>query len=93
MPRNKKRLSEQAILSSISPSSLHIELKKSSRGAGTVVSGVMSISEFTDSSVEILSHSGRITLVGESLVVTVLEGRNVEILGKITEVRLGYGKA
>ena len=93
MTWNKKRLAPSDILSSLSPSSFHVELKKSSRGAVAVVSGVMSVSNFTQECVELLSHSGRLTLVGDSLEISVLEGRIIEIFGRITEVRLGYGKA
>ena len=93
MTGNKKRLGFSSILSSISPSSFHIEMKKSSCGAVAVITGVMSISEYTDESIELVAHSGRLWLLGESLGISVLEGRVVEIYGKITEVRLGYGKA
>ena len=93
MTGKRKRLGLSAILSTISPSSFHIEMKKSSRGAVAVISGVMSVSEYTEESVELLSHSGRVMFSGESLGISVLEGRIVEIYGKITEVRLGYGKA
>jgi len=93
MTGNKKRLGISSILSSITPSSFHIEMKKSSRGALAVISGVMSISEYTDQTIELLAHSGRLLILGESLGVSVLEGRVVEVYGKITEVRLGYGKA
>jgi hypothetical protein len=68
-------------------------MKKSSRAAVLVVSGILSIGEYTDSSLELVSHSGRITLLGESLGLSVLEGRVVEIYGRITEVRLGYGRS
>ena len=93
MTGNKKRLKLSAILSTLSPSSFHIEMKKSSRGAVAVVSGVMSVKEYTENTVELLSHSGRAFFYGESLGISVLEGRVVEIYGKITEVRFGYGKA
>ena len=53
----------------------------------------MSIGEYTEESIEILSHSGRIHVLGDSLTVSVLEGRVIEVYGVITEVRLGYGKA
>ena len=92
MTGNKKSLKLSSILSSISVSSFHIEMKKSSRGAVAVVCGVMSIGEYTAQSVELLSHSGRRSLFGESLGISVLEGRVVEIYGRITEVKLSYGK-
>ena len=93
MTGKKKRLRLDSIIASFSPSSFHIEVKKSSRGAFAVISGVMSIGEYTDTNVEIVSHSGRIWVLGESLSISVLEGRVTEIYGKITDLRFGYGKA
>ena len=93
MPGKSKKLRLSSILSSISSSAFRIEIRKSSRGAIAVLSGVMSIGEYTDTTVELLSHSGRLNLIGESLGVSVLEGRVVEVYGKITEVRLTYGRA
>ena len=58
-----------------------------------MISGIMSVTEYTDSSVELVSHSGRIAFIGESLGITVLDGRVVEIYGRITEVRMGYGRS
>ena len=93
MTGNKKTLRLSTILSSISTAALGIEIRKSSRGSVAVVSGVVSISEYTESAVELCSHSGRICFLGEALSISVMEGRVVEIYGRITEVRLGYGKA
>lgn len=93
MTGKRKMLRLSTILSSISSSAFHIEIKKSSRGAVAVVSGVMSIGEYTESMVELLSHSGRMSLVGDSLGISVLEGRVVEVYGRITEVRLSYGRS
>ena len=92
MTGKRKRLSLSAVLSSISPSSFHVEIKKSSRGAVAVVSGVMSVSEYTDTAIELLSHSGRINILGNCLGITVLEGRVVEIFGRIEEVKFSYGR-
>lgn len=89
--RKMTRLS--AILATASRSAFHIEMRKSSRGAVAVVSGVMSVGEYTEECIEILSHSGRVHLRGNSLTISVLEGRVIEVYGVITEVRLGYGKA
>ena len=52
----------------------------------------MSVSEYTESTVELLSHSGRVKIFGEALGISVLEGRVIEVYGRITEVKLGYGK-
>lgn len=93
MTGSKKRLEIKTILSTISEESFHVEIKKSLRGAVAVISGVMGIGEYTEDSILLLSHSGRMTVVGESLGISVLEERTVEIYGRITEVRLGYGKS
>ena len=93
MTGKRKTAVPSAILASVSRSAFHIEIKKSSCGAVAVISGVMSIGEYTDGCIELLSHSGRIRLGGESLAISVLEGRVIEVYGIITEVKLGYGKA
>lgn len=93
MTDKRKMAMLSGILASASRSAFHLEMKKSSRGAVAVISGAMSIGEYTEQSVEILSHSGRIRICGDSLVISVLEGRVIEVYGIITEVKLGYGKA
>lgn len=92
MTGKKKTVGLNSLLTSFSPSSFHIEIKKSSRGAVAVICGVMSVSEYNDSLVELLSHSGRMTLKGESLGISVLEGRVLEVYGRIMEVSFSYGK-
>lgn len=90
---NKKSLGISEILSSVLPSPFYIEMKKTLRGAVAVISGVMSISEYTEGIIELTAHSGRIWILGESLGISVLEGRVIEVYGRITEVKFGYGKA
>lgn len=93
MTGNRKILKLSAVLASLSPSSFQLELKKSSRGAVAVISGVMSVGEYTENSVELLSHSGRMHILGEALGISVMSGRVIEIYGRITEVQLNYGKS
>jgi hypothetical protein len=93
MTDNRKMLRLSTVLASLSPSSFHVEIKKSSRGAVAVITGVMSVGEYTESSIELLSHSGRMNVTGESLGISVLEGRVIEVYGRITEVKLSYGKS
>lgn len=90
---NRKSLGISEIFSSSFPSPFHIEMKKTSRGAVAVISGVMSISEYTAENIELTAHSGRVWILGESLGISVLEGRVIEVYGRITEVKFGYGKA
>ena len=72
---------------------LTLELKKNARGAVLVIGGVVSLSEFSSQKIEVLTHGGRILLSGERLAITTLEGRCVEIYGRITEVRMSYGRS
>ncbi len=92
MTGKRKNIRLEAVLASVRSSPLKIDMQKSSRGAVTVISGIMSISEMSENEIELVSHSGRVVLLGDSLGVTVLENRSVEIYGRITEVRLTYGK-
>ena len=71
---------------------LSLELKKNSRGAVLVIGGVVSLSEFSKERIEVMTHGGRILLAGEKLAITTLEGHCVEIYGRITEVRMSYGR-
>ena len=82
MTGKRKALNLPGIISSLSQGSLNIEIRKSSRGSVAVIMGVMSIGEYTESNIELLSHSGRVGIMGESLSISVLEGRTVEIYGK-----------
>lgn len=92
MTGKQKSIRLEAILASVRASSLKIDMRKSARGAVTVISGVMSIDGMNESEVTLLSHSGRVTVVGDSLGVSVLEDRAVEIYGRIGEVHFSYGK-
>lgn len=92
MTGKQKSIKLAAVLASVRSSSLKLDMKKSSRGAVTVISGVMSIDGMNENEVTLVSHSGRVTLLGDSLGVTVLENRTVEIYGIIREVRMTYGK-
>lgn len=92
MTGKQKTMKFASILSSIKSSPLNIEMKKSSRGAVFVASGIMSVGELSEDSVTLLSHSGRLVLIGDNLGISVFENRIVEVYGKITEVKLSYGK-
>ena len=68
------------------------EIRKTARGAVMTVSGVVSLTEVSDLRISLASHSGRISVVGSSLLISVFEGRTVEICGKIEGVELLYAK-
>ena len=72
--------------------SLEIEIKKSSRGAGMAVFGVIGISELSPSEIVLLSHRGRTTVRGSSLSLVIYDSGIAEVEGRIEGVELGYGK-
>ncbi len=92
MTVEKNRLTplEQILMGS--SSGLSLEIRKTKLGAVAVIQGVLGVEELTDSSVLVLSHSGRIRFIGERLTLSVFSLRTVEIIGKITGVELSYGK-
>lgn len=92
MTGKNKRPDMSEVISTLSLGALHVEMKKSSRGAVAVITGVMSVSEYSETGLILLSHSGRVMIVGEALGISVLEGRVIEVYGKITDMRFSYGK-
>ena len=88
-----RRISMESLLTSLGGKSVSIEMRKNSRGAVAVISGVVSVSEFSDDGIEILTHGGRIFILGEGLGISALEDHALEIYGRIVEVRLTYGRS
>ena len=82
-PKRNKELPSRAF---------HLEACRSAKGMSVIISGVVAISDFTDSEVTLKSHGGRVTLLGKRLSVTVYEGGAVEIVGKTEDIRFSYGK-
>ncbi len=93
MTGKQKRPRLNLLLPSLNISPFHLEMKKSSKGAAAVISGIMSIIDYSEERITLLTHSGRVSLSGEYLTVTVLENRIIEIYGIIEGVQLFYGKA
>lgn len=93
MTGRHRGFSIDSILSSLGTRSLGLELKKSAKGAVAVISSVVSVSEFSDSHIELLSHGGRVRVSGEGLRISALDDHSLEIYGRIEEVKLSYGKS
>ena len=74
-------------------SSFHIEANRSTKGLSIVLSGIIGISDFSDTYICFKSHGGRIKVVGKSLFLNVYEGGSAEIVGRIEEIMFDYGKA
>ncbi len=73
-------------------SSFHLEADRSTRGMSVILSGVIGISDFSDSSIHLLTHGGRIIVNGQKLFICVYENNSVEIVGKVEGVVFKYGK-
>lgn len=69
-----------------------IEIKKRQRESACAVSGVVAVAELSSEAVVLLTHRGRISLRGSSLVLVIYDSGTVEVKGKIEGVDLGYGK-
>ena len=65
-----------------------IEIKRGKATSTIAVSGILALEELSHERITLLCHSGRITVVGCALVLSVFEGRSVEISGKITGVSI-----
>lgn len=73
-------------------SAFHIEADRTSRGMAIVLSGILGISDFSDNSILLRSHGGRIVVNGRGLFINVYENHSVEIVGKVEEIVFKYGK-
>ncbi len=73
-------------------SSFHLEADRSSKGMSLMLSGIIGISDFSDSFILMLSHGGRILVNGKNLFIGVYENNTVEIQGKVEGIVFKYGK-
>ena len=73
-------------------SAFHLEADRSTRGMSIVLSGIIGVSDFCDSSIHLRSHGGRVVVNGKKLFINVYENENVEIVGKVEGIEFKYGK-
>lgn len=73
-------------------SDFSIEAHRTGRGISLTVSGIVGISELTDTEVVLKSHRAKLSVTGKKLSLTVFEGRVVEIDGVIQNLEFSYGK-
>ena len=70
----------------------HMEGNRCNRGISLILSGIIGINDFSDCHILLLSHGGRISIVGKRLVMNVYECGNVEIIGRVEGIEFKYGK-
>jgi hypothetical protein len=73
-------------------SGFFIDGKRSGGGLTVAFGRIISIKEYSNERVELLSHGGRVILSGRRLSLSVYEGGTVEISGRIEEIAFTYGK-
>ena len=72
--------------------SFRLEANRSNKGMSILLSGIIGVSDFSDRSILLLSHGGRINVLGESLFIDLFENNTVEIVGRVSEIVFIYGK-
>ncbi len=72
--------------------SFHLEADRTLSGMSVILSGIIGISDFSDSLVYLQSHGGRIIVNGSGLLICVLDGGSVEIVGRVEGISFKYGK-
>jgi hypothetical protein len=90
MTRKKEKSVKEIIPSGIS--TFRLEASRSRAGMSLIVSGVIGVSDFSDETVVLLSHFGRITVKGRRLFINLYEVNNVELSGVAEEICFKYGK-
>lgn len=73
-------------------SAFHLEADRSRAGLSIVLSGIIGISDFSDSFIHLKGHGGRICVNGQKLFISVYENGSVEIVGRVEEIVFKYGK-
>ena len=73
-------------------SSFHLEADRSGGGMSLLLSGIIGVSDFSDESISLISHSGRIIVYGSKLFISLYENSYIEIEGKVNGITFNYGK-
>ena len=71
---------------------MHIEMVKNKRGAVLVTSGIINVADFSKERILLVSHAGRVEVLGRELGLSVLMKGTVELFGKIEGVNFSYVK-
>ena len=74
------------------PLGFHLEADRSGQGLTIMLSGIIGISDFSDSFIHLKGHGGRIEVIGKNLFISVYENCSVEIVGRVEEILFKYGK-
>ena len=73
-------------------SAFHLEADRSCQGLSVVLSGIIGISDFSDSFIDLKGHGGRVSVHGKKLFISLYENGSVEIVGRVEEIVFKYGR-
>lgn len=74
------------------PSGFFLNAERRGRGMRISVGAVIAVAEFSKERILLVSHGGRIEIGGAELSLSVFQGRGIEILGGVKEIRFLYAK-
>ena len=76
----------------VCPRGFFLNAERLGGGMRLSVGGVVSVSELTDERIVLVTHASGIEVTGRALLLSAFDQRCVEIVGRVLEVRLLYGK-
>ena len=65
-----------------------LEIRRRKAISTVALTGIIAVEELSPEKITVATHSGRITVKGARLLLSVFEGRTIEISGKILGVEL-----
>ena len=74
------------------PIGFYLSCERTVGGVSVIVGGIMSVTDFSEETVSLAGHTGRISVNGKRLSMSVFENKNVEIKGRVEEIKFIYGR-
>ncbi len=74
------------------PIGFYLSCERTAGGMSIIVGGIMSVTDFSEETVSLAGHTGRICVNGKRLSISVFENKNVEIKGRVEEIKFIYGR-
>ena len=74
------------------PTGFFLNAERGGGGMRLSVGPIVSVSDFTDERVLLVSHGASLEILGNRLSISVFQRRGVEVVGTVREVRFLYGK-
>ena len=85
-------MTEKKCVARAKPPSFSMEGSRVGSGIAIALSGVIGISDYSESEIILKSHGGKIRICGKRLMLSIYEDNTAEIVGRIEEISFGYGK-